>query len=70
MSRSTRKPTLLTLRKVSTRISLSMPRMLIQADPVDFLFQGSLLFTPISLRRNMSAQISLRALRRLIWVDT
>ena len=33
--------------------------------PVDFLSQESLL-----LRRNMSARISLRGLRRLIWVDT
>ena len=32
MSRSTRKPTLLTLRNVSTQISLRSPRRLIQAD--------------------------------------
>ena len=38
--------------------------------PVDFLFQESLLYTSIPLRRNVSARISLRRLRRLIWVDT
>ena len=69
-----RKLTLWTLRKVSTRISLSIA---LQANrdryfspPVDFLFQESLLFTSLPLRRNVSARISLRGLRRLIWVDT
>ena len=38
--------------------------------PVDFLFQDSLLYTSIPLRRNVSARISLRGMRRLIWVDT
>ena len=38
--------------------------------PVDFLFQESLLYTSIHLRRNVSARISLRRLRRLIWIDT
>ena len=38
--------------------------------PVDFLFQKSLLYTSIPLRRNVSARISLRGQRRLIWVDT
>ena len=38
--------------------------------PVDFLFQESLLYTSIPRRRNVSARISLRGLRRLIWVDT
>ena len=37
--------------------------------PVDILFQESLLYTSIPLRRNVSARISLRGLRRLIWVD-
>ena len=35
--------------------------------PMDFLFQKSLLYTSIPLRRNVSARISLR---RLIGVDT
>ena len=66
-----RKPTLWKLRKVLTRISLSMPRRLSQVDtyfspPVDFLFQESLLYTFIHLRRNVSARISVR---RLILVD-
>ena len=38
--------------------------------PVDFLFQESLLYTSILLRRNVSTRISLCRLRRLIWVDT
>ena len=38
--------------------------------PVDFLFQESLLYTSFPLRRNVSAMIILRGLRRLIWVDT
>ena len=38
--------------------------------PVDFLFQESLLYTSVPLRRNVSARISLRGVRRLIWVDT
>ena len=69
-----RKPTFRTLRKVSTLISLSMPRSLTRTDTfrlrVDFLFQESLLYTSILLRRNVSARISLRGLRMLIWVDT
>ena len=71
MSRSARK---LTLRKVSTLIQ---PRHDEQANPdrhlsppVDFLFQEALLYTSIPLRRNVSALISLRGLRRLILVDT
>ena len=32
-------------------------------------FQESLLYTSISQRRNVSARISLRRLRKLIWVD-
>ena len=43
MSRSTRKPTLLTLRNVSTRINLDRHF----SPPVDFLFQESLLYTSI-----------------------
>ena len=42
MSRSTRKPTLWTLRKVSTRINLFGQALLL---PVDFLFQESFLYT-------------------------
>ena len=37
---------------------------------VDFLFQESLIYTSIPLKRNVSARISLRGLRRLILVDT
>ena len=37
--------------------------------PVDLLFLESLLYTSIPLRRNMSARISLRGLRKLISVD-
>ena len=35
-----------------------------------FLYQESLLYTSIPLRRNVSARISLRGLRMLISVDT
>ena len=35
--------------------------------PVDFLFQESLLYTSITLSRNVSARISLPGFRRLIW---
>ena len=38
--------------------------------PVAFLFQESLLYTSILLRRNVLARISLRGLRKLICVDT
>ena len=34
------------------------------------MFQESLLYSYIPLRRYLSARISLRGLRRLIWVDT
>ena len=34
--------------------------------PVYFLFQETLLYTSIPLRRNVSARISLRELRKLI----
>ena len=37
---------------------------------MDFLFQEALLYTSIPLRRNVSARISLRGLRMLIWIDT
>ena len=37
--------------------------------PEYFLFE-SLLYTSIPLRRNLSARISMRGLRRLIWIDT
>ena len=72
MSRSARKQTLWTLRKVSTQISLSMPRRQTRTGqtPVDFLFQESLLYTYIPLRRNVSARISLRGMRMLVRVDT
>ena len=70
MSQSERNPTLWTLCRVSTRIGLSMPRRLVDrhfSPPVDFLFKVTLLYP---IRRNVSARISLRGLRRLIWVDT
>ena len=38
--------------------------------PLDFLFHESIIYTYIPLRRNVSARISLRGLRRLIWDDT
>ena len=50
---------------LSTRISPSMPDKLF-SPPVDFLFQESLLYTSIPLRRNVSARISLRWLIRSI----
>ena len=37
--------------------------------PVTFLFQESILYTSIPLKRNVSARITLRGLGRLIWVD-
>ena len=61
MSRPTRKSTVWTLRKVSTRISLRMPRRLIRANTFRlFLFQESLLYTHIPMRRKVSVRISLR----------
>ena len=71
MSHSTRKPTLLTLRRVSTRIRLSMPCRLTWTNT----FRLLLIFCfmnhySIPLRRNVSGQISLRGLRMLIFVDT
>ena len=71
LSRPARKPTLWTPRKVSTRISLSMPRRLIRI----YTFRLLWIFCfgnhySIPLRRNVSARISLRGLHRLIWVDT
>ena len=57
-----RKPTVWTLRKANPDGPFSPPE--------DFLFQESLLYTSISLRRNVSARNSLRGLRTLIWINT
>ena len=74
LSHSARKPTLRTLRKVSTRINLSVSRRLIRADIFRllwiFCFRNHYSIPISPLRRNVSARISLRGLRRLIWVDT
>ena len=74
MIRSTRKPSLWTLRKVSNRNSLSMPALatsdIYSSPPVDLLFHESLLYTSIPLWWNVSGRISLRGLRRLIRIDT
>ena len=58
-------------------IDSDQPKYAAQANPdrhfstsVDFLFQESLLFTSIPMRRNVSAWISMLGLRRLICVDT
>ena len=79
MSRPSRKPKfrpskktkVSTLRKVSTRISISMPRKLTRTDTVRllrvFCFRNHY---SIPLRRNVSTLISLRGLRRLIQGDT
>ena len=73
MSRPARKPTLWTLRKVSypdppAQSAHAYPNS--QVSPtVYFLFQESLLYTSIPLRRDVSARISQRGLRWLIWVD-
>ena len=69
MSRLSRKPTLWTLRKVPTRISLIMPRRANQ-DRHLFASCGHYSITQSPLRRNVSVRISLRELRRLIWSDT
>ena len=37
--------------------------------PVHFLFQKALLYSSIPLRLNVVARISMRGLRKLIWVD-
>ena len=37
---------------------------------MDLLFKESLIYTSIPLRRNVSARISLRGLRKLVLVDT
>ena len=74
MSRSARKPTMWTLRKVSTRISLIMPRRLIREDILCllwiFCFRNHYSIPLPLLRRNVSARISPRGLRRPISVDT
>ena len=54
--------------KLSTRIRLSTC-MLHRRTRTD-TFQESLLYTSFPLRQNVSAQISLHRLCRLIWVDT
>ena len=70
LNRITRKPLLWTPSKVSTRISLSMLRRITRTyifhPLVDLLFQKSLLYTSIPLRRNVSARINLRGLRMVI----
>ena len=68
ISRSVRKPTIWTLRKVSTQISLSMPRRLTRTDTFRLLW--TFCFRNHYSIRNMSDRISLRGVRRLIWVDT
>ena len=73
MTHSTRKPTLW----AAKNFDLDLPKHAALANPdrhisppVDFLFQESLLYTSIPLRRNVSARISMCGLRRLILVDT
>ena len=74
MNRPAKKKTLWTLRKVSTRISLSMPCMLTRIDTFRLLWifvSGIItlyLYPPETV--HVSARISLRGLRRPIWVDT
>ena len=74
MSRPARKPTVWTLHKASTRISLNMLRRLTRTDAFRLLwvfrFLESLFYTSIPLKRNGSTRISLRGLHRLIWFDT
>ena len=74
ISRPAKKQTFWPLRKESTRISLSMPRRLTRADNFRllwiFCFRNNYSIPLSPLRRNVSARISLRGLRRLIWVDT
>ena len=71
MSRPARKPTLWTLYKVSTRISLSMLRRLTRTDTFRllwiFCFRNHY---SVPLRWNVMARISLHRLHRQIWVDT
>ena len=70
-SHSARKPAVWILRKASTRISISMPHRLTRKDTFRLLWFFcfiSLYLYP--LRRNGSARISLRGLRRLILVNT
>ena len=77
LSRSTRKPSLCTMRKVSACISISISCRLSRTDslrqcspPVDFSFRESFLYISIPLRRKVSARISLHGMGRLVWVDT
>ena len=65
------KITLWTLRKVSTRSSISMLRRLTRTD----MFRLLWIFCfnnhySIPLRRNVSVRISLRSPRRLIWIES
>ena len=70
LSRLVRIPTLWTLRKVSTRITLSIPRRLTRTETVHllwiFCFRNHYSVPLSPLRRNVSAQISLCGLWRLI----
>ena len=74
MSGSARKPTLWTLRKVSTRISISTPHKLTRTDMFRLLWIFRLrnhysiyLYPP---ETECVGIISLPGMRRLIWVDT
>ena len=71
MSRPARRPTLWTLRKASTRISICMSRRLTRTDNVRllqiFCFRNNY---SIPLRRKVSVRTSQRGLRRLILIDT
>ena len=76
MSRSTRTPASWNLRNVSTLISLSMPRRLIQAHNFRFLWIFCFrnhnyiyiyIYTSIPLRRKVSPRISLRELILLVF---
>ena len=62
---------------IAYSIDPDQPKHVAQANPdryfspsMDFLFQESLLYTSILLRRNVSARICMRGLRRLFWVGS
>ena len=53
--------------EVKQTINISYVQSRKESNIVDFLFQESLFYTSIPLKRNVSARISLRGLRSLIW---
>ena len=74
VTRSTRKPTLWTLRNVSTRISLGSPRKLIRADSFRLrrieIYSNDSCKQKIQRRRKLTDRLTLRGMLKLIRLNT